>query len=188
MGTNCKLAFAKAITLFHASSDAIETAIDNIRKGGNVTSCNYTMEVVGNAVGAGAGITAHKINDKKGAFDPRAARTQMHTLLGGDEVILVSIQRDHHFTVFPIDGHSVGLLQGFQGFYSLFDWINTSGKIKLPIETFEDNFSNLFSGTASVAADAAANLFALPGHEDDIKGYYSDGGIRISMLASSSPT
>jgi hypothetical protein len=167
---------------FGREKGAIAQAINTYSPGGVTSSCALTAGVLGRMISPGT-IASSRTVSKKARFVPKMAIKEMTALVEGDAAIFVSIAPDHHFTVLPLDGQSVGLLQGFQDTYTLYDWISSSGKIPMKKADFLSNFARLFSPTATVACNAAVALFAIPGKEQDIRDYYQHGGIDVTTLA-----
>ena len=53
--------------------------------------------------------------------------TEILGLLGQPVAIGMSISKDHHFVLLPIDDNNISILQGFQGSYTLVDWLAWRG-------------------------------------------------------------
>lgn len=184
MGWDCTVALMKCQQRFGRDPRAIADTIESICPGGATSSCALTAGALGRMISPGALPTNRSVS-KKGVFLPKTATDQMADLVEGDTAIFVSIAPDHHFTVLPLDDQSVAILQGFQDTYTLYDWIAQSGKIPMTKAAFLRDFALLFSSTASAAVDAAVNLFAIPGKEEDIRTYYRNGGIYVKALVTS---
>lgn len=183
MGLHCIGALQKSLRLFGANAQAATAAIQQLSPTGDPTSCNLTMWMLANTLTQGRNLQSH---DKQlrhrntGAFNPDGARDLLETLFEGDDAILVSISPDHHFTLLPL-ADQIGLLQGFQGVYSLHDWI-ANGTFMRDQRVFLRDFGDLFSATASVATDAAVSLFATQGTEDDIETYFDGKKIYMTTV------
>jgi hypothetical protein len=181
MGWDCTVALMKCLRTFGRDNGTIAQAINTFKPGGVTSSCALTAGVLGRMISPGTMPSSRTVS-KKARFIPKMAIKEMTALVEGDAAIFVSIVPDHHFTVLPLDGQSVAILQGFEDTYTLYEWISHSGKIPMKKADFLSNFARLFSHTAAVARDAAVALFAIPGKEQDIRDYYQSGGIYVKAL------
>lgn len=178
------VAFSKVRQKFGASAATIGTVIHSIDASADESSCNATMNILNHMMCPAKGMQPTNLT-RGPTFDPSKAVGAMRRLIEVDEPIFVSIKPDHHFTVMPLSGDDVTILQGFQESYTLHEWINSSGKIPIDKSFFLDNFSKLFSGTALTAQNAAVALFGVPGKEQDIRDWYPNGGIVAKSICSS---
>jgi hypothetical protein len=183
MGWNCMVALMKVRQKFGRNAAEIGNVIHGIAPAAAATSCNATMDVLNHMMCPGSGLQPNNLTSGP-TFDPQKAVAAMRRLIGGDEPIFVSIKPDHHFSVLPLTDETVTLLQGFQGSYSLHEWITASGKIPIGTAQFLDDFDKLFSGSPMTAQDAAVALFGVPGKEGDIRAWFPNGGITAKNVCS----
>ena len=174
MGMKCLVAMTKCLSAFGSDRKKIGEAIHALQPGTDVTSCHATMVTLGNFVAPG------QRPKPTACRTPAEALTSLRGLLQGDEVIFVDLKPDHHFILFPLDGKEMGLLQGFESDpevdgitgYGLYDWIN-SGKCKMPIDAFLDNFKRLFATSPKVRKAAAKSLFSISGSESYVGDWFA---------------
>jgi hypothetical protein len=98
-----------------------------------------------------------------------------------DEPIFISIKREHHFTVLPLSASGEGdvaLLQGFQGMYTLSEWLRWGTVRRTATE-----FLALFNRMLENDEDAATDLFAIEGTEDRVRQYFRQSPSSYSLAA-----
>ena len=176
-------AWAKCKVTF-STDGKFTAAMATYAPGAKTDSCSVTQSVLGMVVSPGTPpqVAALKRNDL-GAINTEGASKKVSELLDGDNVIYLSISPNHYFTVIPLSSNEVALLQGFQGSYTLTEWMQAKENGVMQKATFMMHFYLLFSKTTSVAIEAAQGLFALPGREADIADWFKDGNVRLTQLA-----
>jgi hypothetical protein len=124
--------------------------------GRNIQSCNYTAEMVGDAIGTGGLASANKygLSEAK-KVDAIAA------LLTKPNMLYLATTPDHHFIVFPADESNVYRLQGFQGSYTLIDWLKYQGSGVMGRQEFVAALRELVGNNVNLRQNAAARLFSL---------------------------
>lgn len=173
MGWNCTVALTKCLQRFGRNEKATLDGIELVAPGKSPSSCYLTLTMLSRMISPGIALGGATLVDKKGVFVPNKAIDRMKTLLDGDSAIYVSVKRDHHFTVLPLDDRTVSILQGFQGTYTLYEWITQSEKAKMNKAAFLSSFAHLLSPTLHVAQEAAVFLFSIPGREGDVREYFT---------------
>ncbi|WP_458098188.1 hypothetical protein [Roseomonas sp. WA12] len=130
--------------------------ISNIHQGGNATSCNYTAQVLGDAVSTSA-MTAPRAF---GSYPSKDKVNIIGRLLDQPKLVYINISPDHHFIVIPLDADKVTILQGFQGVYNLLDWMQRRGDGVIRKSEFISHMQDLVSGDERRKLSAAARLFS----------------------------
>ena len=86
--------------------------------------------------------------------------TEILGLLGQPVAIGMSISKDHHFVLLPIDDNNISILQGFQGSYTLVDWLAWRGIGLIPKAEFRQALRDLLSDSQRSWTNAALKLFS----------------------------
>lgn len=124
--------------------------------GRNIQSCNYTAEMVGEAIGFGGLASANKHGLSEAKKVDRIA-----ALLKQPYMLYLATTPDHHFIVFPANEDNVYRLQGFQGSYTLIDWLKYQGSGIIGRHEFVAALRELVGNNQTLRQNAAVKLFSL---------------------------
>jgi hypothetical protein len=95
----------------------------------------------------------------KGQNMPMSAEAvvnEIDKLLDRPVAICISVKRDHHFVVLPIDDNRIAILQAFQHSYSLADWLQWCGVGCLTKAAFKEALLDLVASSGKQTWTAAA--------------------------------
>lgn len=143
------------------------------QKGGNaIDSCNITMGLIMEAMNnnpltpgrKSIFVPASKLefwsNGENMPMSNEQLVTEILGLLGQPVAIGMSISKDHHFVLLPIDDNNISILQGFQGSYTLVDWLAWRGIGLIPKAEFRQALRDLLSDSQRSWTNAALKLFS----------------------------
>jgi len=96
---------------------------------------------------------------------PAEIVTEITTRLAGNQAVLIDVVKEHWFVVFRKDATHTYLIQSFQGYYTLNQWLTHMGQAGILTTTFTHNFEIFIDQTKTQAQrfEAAKNLFVPQG-------------------------
>ena len=158
----------------------------------NVQSCAMTASVVADAVSTNQPVPISGIATK--TPDKRVALVE--DLLKQPRMVYIGLSPDHHFNLVTIDKDKLVILQGFQGVYSLMDWMMHRGGGVIRKDEFLAAMRDLVGSDEARKQAAAIKLFsyrlayegkAATGNaktvEDEIHAYYDNKVVRLSNIS-----
>lgn len=175
------------------TKEGLQALIEAAVPGGSIESCNATAEILGDIISSKPLKVVSGFEGK-----PPADRVDIVAgLLETPKMVYLNIIPDHHFIVFPIDTDKVVILQGFQGVYSLLDWMKARGTGVIRKDEFLAAMRDMATGSAGEKTAAAVKLFgynlAFEGKalspeakrvQDEIIDYYKGKTINMKVCAS----
>ena len=161
-------------------------------KGGetvSIQSCATTVGVMQDAVGARGGLFGLGKSKSFTALacfelDPQTKVGWITKWLVGQKAVYIGLQPDHHFLVLPMSEDRVAVLQGFQGVYSVLDWMAVRKDGLMAKDSFINNITDLTTGDNDQRLPAAIALFSYNEETDrEVRDYFNDKNVNISSVA-----
>jgi hypothetical protein len=123
----------------------------------NIQSCTITSSVVTELVLNGA---AYQAVQHLGGKTESEKVDIIAGYLDSPKVVQLNVSPDHYMVIFPIDESMVVILQGFQGTYSLVDYLENRGTGVIKKSELISEFRHLVGADQANRQNAAAKLFS----------------------------